>query len=55
LPAVAAGFGAAAFSAGDEVQLGRALDQAITHRGPSVVEAKINPAQFVGTLRAVRG
>jgi acetolactate synthase I/II/III large subunit len=54
-PAVAAGFGAAAFSAGDEVQLGRALDQAITHRGPSVVEAKINPAQFVGTLRAVRG
>ncbi len=53
--ALAESFGVAAHFAGTEAQLERALAQALDHRGPSLVEARIDPATYPDTLRAVRG
>ena len=39
----------------DEPELERALARALDHRGPSVIEAKIDPGTYPETLRAVRG
>jgi acetolactate synthase-1/2/3 large subunit len=53
--ALARSFGAAAHRAETETELERALARALTHRGPSLIEARIDPATYPDTLRAVRG
>ncbi|HEX3702216.1 MAG TPA: thiamine pyrophosphate-binding protein [Vicinamibacterales bacterium] len=53
--ALAQSFGVAGFAAADEAELERALTQAIAVRGPSLIEARIDPANYGRTLRAVRG
>jgi acetolactate synthase-1/2/3 large subunit len=53
--ALAESFGVAGFEASDEAELDRALTQAIAVRGPSLIEACIDPANYGRTLRAVRG
>jgi acetolactate synthase-1/2/3 large subunit len=53
--ALARSFGAAAHCAETEGELERALARALPHRGPSLIEARIDPATYPETLRAVRG
>jgi acetolactate synthase-1/2/3 large subunit len=53
--ALAQSFGVAGFAAADEAELERALTHAIAVRGPSLIEARIDPANYGRTLRAVRG
>jgi thiamine pyrophosphate-dependent acetolactate synthase large subunit-like protein len=53
--ALAASVGAAAHCAATEAELERALTRALAHRGPSLIEARIDPATYADTLRAVRG
>ena len=52
---LASSFGAAAHFAGTEPELERALEQALDHRGPSLIEARIDPSTYGDTLRAIRG
>jgi len=52
---LAESLGAAAYRARSETELERALARALDDRGPSLIEAKINPATYAETLRAVRG
>jgi acetolactate synthase-1/2/3 large subunit len=52
---LAESFGVAGFAAADEEQLDRAVEQALALRGPSLIEARIDPANYARTLRAVRG
>jgi len=52
---LAESFGAAGFTASDDAELNRALDRALAVRGPSLIEARIDPSQYGPTLRAVRG
>jgi acetolactate synthase-1/2/3 large subunit len=52
---LAESFGAAAFAAADELQLDRAVEQSLAQPGPSLIEARIDPANYDRTLRAVRG
>jgi acetolactate synthase-1/2/3 large subunit len=47
--------GAPAHLARTESELERALGQALEYRGPSLIEAKIDPSTYPETLRAVRG
>ncbi|HEY2908320.1 MAG TPA: thiamine pyrophosphate-binding protein [Vicinamibacterales bacterium] len=54
-PALAGAFGAAGFAAGNERELGRALEQAIAHGGPSIIEARVDGRSFDQTVRAIRG
>lgn len=54
-PALAAGFGAAAWSASTGTELDRAIEQALAAGGVSVIEAKIDPGNYGETLRAIRG
>jgi acetolactate synthase-1/2/3 large subunit len=52
---LAESFGVAGFAASDERQLDRAVEQALAVRGPSLIEARIDPGNYGRTLRAVRG
>ncbi|HUE89801.1 MAG TPA: thiamine pyrophosphate-binding protein [Vicinamibacterales bacterium] len=54
-PALAASFGVAAWVASDEAELDRAVHEAQTRDGPSLIEAKIDRSNYGATLRAVRG
>jgi acetolactate synthase-1/2/3 large subunit len=54
-PAFAGAFGAAGFSARDETALSRAIDDAMAHDGPSVIEARIDGRSFDNTVTAIRG
>ena len=53
--ALAASVGAAAHCAATEAELKRALRRALAYRGPTVIEARIDPGTYGETLRAVRG
>jgi len=52
---LAAGFGAAAHRANTEQELERGLALALAHRGPSVIEARIDPRTYAETLHTIRG
>ena len=54
-PALAASFGVAASCATSEAEIGRCIDQAVGHKGPSLIEARIDPSNYGRTLAAVRG
>jgi acetolactate synthase I/II/III large subunit len=54
-PAVAGGFGVAAFCAQTEDQLDACISRALACQGPVLIEAKIDPGNYGETLRAVRG
>jgi acetolactate synthase I/II/III large subunit len=53
--AVAGACGAAGFVADDEPGLARAIEQAIAHEGPSLIEARIDARSFDQTVAAIRG
>ena len=53
--ALAASVGAAAHRAETEEELERALARALSHRGPTLVEARIDPATYPETLHTIRG
>jgi acetolactate synthase-1/2/3 large subunit len=53
--ALASSLGAAAHLVLTERELECALALAVDHRGPTVIEAKIDPSTYPETLRAVRG
>jgi acetolactate synthase-1/2/3 large subunit len=53
--ALARSFGAAAYRADTEAELEQALPRALGPHGPSVIEARIDPATYATTLRQVRG
>jgi acetolactate synthase-1/2/3 large subunit len=52
---LAASVGAAAHCARTEGELERALARALAHRGPTVIDARINPATYGDTLHTIRG
>jgi acetolactate synthase I/II/III large subunit len=52
---MAESLGAAAERAADESELERALARALEHRGPTLIEARVDPRTYAETLRAVRG
>ena len=52
---VAEGFGMPAHVATNEAELGKALRQALDQRGPSLIDARIDPSTYPDTLRAIRG
>jgi acetolactate synthase-1/2/3 large subunit len=52
---VAEGFGMAAHVATTEAELERALLEALERRGPSLIDARIDPSTYPDTLRAIRG
>jgi acetolactate synthase-1/2/3 large subunit len=52
---VAEGFGMPAHVATTEAELERALLEALEHRGPSLIDARIDPSTYPETLRAIRG
>jgi acetolactate synthase-1/2/3 large subunit len=52
---LAEGFGAAAHRAETEGELERGLALALAHRGPSVIEARIDPRTYTETLHTIRG
>jgi len=53
--ALAESLGVAGHVATTEGELERALARALDHRGPSLIEARIDPGTYDETLRAVRG
>lgn len=53
--ALAASLGVRSHVADNERRLNDALTQALDHRGPSLIEARVNPSAYADTLRAVRG
>ena len=54
-PSLAGSFGVASWSAATEVELDRAIDEALACAGPSLIEAKIDRTNYAATMRAVRG
>jgi len=52
---IARGFGLQAWSASNESGLEHAIDAALQHRGPALIEARIDRSNYGATLRAVRG
>ena len=54
-PALAAAFGAAGFTASNEAELRRAIEDAMAHGGPSVIEARVDGSSFDHTVTAIRG
>ena len=52
---LAASVGAAAHRAGTEAELERALARALAHRGPTLIEARIDPGTYAETLHTIRG
>ncbi|MBP0466478.1 thiamine pyrophosphate-binding protein [Roseomonas sp. PWR1] len=53
--AVAEGLGARGFRAADEAALAAALDAALAHDGPSLVDVLVEPAGYLRQLQAMRG
>ena len=53
--ALAQSFGVPGFTASNEAELERALAEAVAARGPSLIEARIDPSNYGRTLRAIRG
>jgi acetolactate synthase-1/2/3 large subunit len=53
--AIAEGFGLRAYVATTDSALERAFESALAHRGPSLIDARIDPSTYPETLRAVRG
>lgn len=53
--ALAGSVGAAAHRAETEDELERALARALAHRGPTLIEARIDPATYAATLHTIRG
>jgi acetolactate synthase-1/2/3 large subunit len=54
-PGLARSFGVAAWSATNDGELDRAIEAALATPGPSLIEAKIDRANYGAMLRAVRG
>jgi acetolactate synthase-1/2/3 large subunit len=54
-PRLADSFGVAAFCAESGDQLERAIEQARTCSGPSLIEARIDRSHYGNVLRAIRG
>jgi acetolactate synthase-1/2/3 large subunit len=54
-PALAASFGVAAFIAREPRELERAIDEALTAEGPSLIDARIDRSNYGDTIRAIRG
>ncbi len=54
-PGVADGFGLTPFVAHTEAELARALDEAAACTGPSLIDARIDRANYAGMFKAVRG
>jgi acetolactate synthase-1/2/3 large subunit len=52
---VAEGFGARGFRAATEAELAAALDAAVAHDGPSLVDVQVDPAGYMQQLQAMRG
>lgn len=52
---LAEGFGMASHRADTEEQLERGLALALAHRGPSLIEARIDPGTYGETLHTIRG
>jgi acetolactate synthase-1/2/3 large subunit len=52
---LAGSLGVAAHLAETESELARAMAQALEHRGPSLIEAKIDPSTYSDTLQMIRG
>jgi acetolactate synthase I/II/III large subunit len=52
---LAVSLGAAGHRATTEDELHRVLETALTHRGPTVIEAGIDPDTYAETLRTIRG
>ena len=52
---LAASVGAAAHRADTEPELERALARALAHRGPTLIEARIDPGTYGETLHTIRG
>jgi len=52
---LAGSFGVAAWSATHDGELDRAIEAALATPGPSLIEAKIDRANYGAVLRAVRG
>jgi acetolactate synthase I/II/III large subunit len=53
--ALAESLGVAAALVHTERDLTRALEQALAHDGPTLIEARVDPAPYADTLRAIRG
>jgi acetolactate synthase-1/2/3 large subunit len=53
--AIARGFGVRAFGASNGCELERVIGAALEHRGPALIEARIDRSNYGATLRAVRG
>jgi acetolactate synthase-1/2/3 large subunit len=53
--AMAAGVGAAAHRASTEEELEQAINQALAHPGPTLIEAGIDPGTYAETLHTIRG
>jgi acetolactate synthase-1/2/3 large subunit len=53
--AIARGFGVQAYGATNGCELEQAIDAAVGHRGPTLIEARIDRSNYGATLRAVRG
>ena len=54
-PALAQSLGAAGSCASNEAELASCLDQAMSHRGPTLVEARIDRSDYGRMLAAIRG
>ena len=54
-PGLARSLGVAAWSATNDVELDRSIEAALATPGPSLIEAKIDRANYGAVLRAVRG
>jgi acetolactate synthase-1/2/3 large subunit len=54
-PALARSLGVAAFGAGTESDLERAIDGALACEGPSLIAARIDRTNYAETVRAIRG
>lgn len=52
---IAEGFGMRAHVAATDTDLERALAAALAHRGPSLIDAHVDPASYSETLRVIRG
>jgi thiamine pyrophosphate-dependent acetolactate synthase large subunit-like protein len=52
---VAESFRLAAHVASTEEELSRAIDAALAHRGPSLVDVQVDPSTYGDMLRAIRG
>jgi acetolactate synthase I/II/III large subunit len=54
-PALAASFGVPAFIAREPRELERAIAEALTREGPSLIDARVDRSNYGDTIRAIRG